>query len=65
MVRETLTKIPENVKRQLDEYKRLYNGLPDRREETIARSAGYLLGLRDAGIITERERQILFVYTTV
>ena len=25
----------------------------------------YTLGLRDAGLITERERQILFVYTTI
>lgn len=25
----------------------------------------YTRGLRDAGIITERERQILFVYTTI
>ena len=65
MVKETLNKVPESVKRQLDEYKRMYEGIPNRREETSARAAGYVLGLKDAGLITERERMALFVYTTV
>jgi hypothetical protein len=65
MTKETLNKIPKEIQGQLNTYKKLYAGLPDKRVETRARMAGYVQGLRDAGLITERERQILFTYMTV
>ena len=72
MTRETIEKLPENVRREIEQIRADYN----RRKQdkyystaTFAEAAGYRSGylkaLRDAGIITEQERKIIHVYTTV
>ena len=63
MVKETYERMSKGIQRQLDTFKTQYRNLPNK-DETRARMAGYVLGLRDAGFITERERQVLFVYMT-
>lgn len=65
MTKEVLNKLPKNILVTIENYKKHYNGLPDRRDETRGSMAGYVQGLRDAGAITERERQIIFIYMTV
>lgn len=68
MTKETLDKIPENVRFEIELIrKRMKNTKNDieRRDVVTEYSYAYGKGLRDAGLITERERQILFVYTTV
>lgn len=65
MTKEVLNKLPENILVTIENYKKQYNGLPDRKDENRGRMAGYVQGLRDAGAITERERQAIFVYMTV
>ena len=65
MTREVLNKIPENVRSKIDAFRRNYNN--DSINKDVARegSYAYTLGLRDAGLITERERQVLLIYTTI
>lgn len=65
MTREVLNKIPENVRSAIEELRRDYYNDALNIDKVRSRAYGYTLGLRDAGLITERERQILFVYTTV
>jgi hypothetical protein len=68
MTRETLAKMPANIRAEIEDCRRSYKaeGFPQWHYDIAReRSAAYVKGLRDAGLITERERQILFVYTTV
>lgn len=65
MTREVLNRMPENVKFVLETLRKDYKNAALDKAEVRCRAAGYTQGLRDAGFITERERQILFVYTTV
>lgn len=65
MTREVLRKMPDNVKRAIEDLRKDYKNEALNKDCVRNRSAGYVQGLRDAGLITERERQILFVYTTV
>ena len=64
MTRELIERLPKNI---IDEIDRLstdyHNGY--KKDETRARLAGYCKGLRDAGLITEYERKVLFVYGTI
>ncbi len=64
MTREVLEKIEKQypaVRAHIEALRRDYKAF-----NNSCRLAGeYTQALRDAGIITERERQILFVYTTV
>ena len=65
--RELINKLPEQVRERAYRYREVYAHcyVPRLREETRNRMAGYALGLKDAGLLTERERQLLFVYMTV
>lgn len=65
MTKDVFEKMPEAVQTQLESIKKDYKNRALNRDKTRARLAGYVLGLRDAGLISERERQILFVYGTV
>ena len=74
MTRELLNKLPQKVRDEIERLRGEYKKGVDaddprywitRRENVRFVVRGYLTGLRDAGLITERERQILTVYTTV
>lgn len=65
MTKQVLNKIPANVRAALEQLRKDYKNDALNKGESRNRSAGYVQGLRDAGLITERERQILFIYTTV
>ena len=65
MTRETLEKLPEVVRKNVEGLRHDYNGRVVNRDVARAQAAWYMKGLRDAGLITERERQILVIYTTV
>ncbi len=65
MTRELIARLPANVLSYVEECRKAYKNPVLDKDEVRARLAGYVMGLRDAGLITERERQILFVYGTV
>lgn len=65
MTREVINKMPEKVMDVINMYRKDYANPTIRKDVTREGLAGYVKGLRDAGLITERERQILFVYGTV
>ena len=68
MVREVLDRMPEAVIRQIEVYKqdyRKYEKDYKLRDTTRACASAYVRGLMHAGLITNRERQALFTYTTV
>lgn len=63
MTRELLDKLPVGVLNGIERIKSEYkNG---KKSETRKELSGYVRALRDVGLITERERQILFVYATI
>lgn len=62
---DVLDKIPEHVRAKIERLRKAYkNGYPNW-ETAMANSSSYCEGLRDSGLITDRERMILFIYTTV
>ena len=65
--RELLERLPDYVRKNVEDFRSSYTKTKDyhRQAETRTRMAGYVLGLRDGGLITERERQILFIYMTI
>ena len=66
--RELISKLPQNVMDRIDGMKKAYKAsYPGERKHEEARNMinGYTRCLMDAGLITERERQILYVYATV
>jgi hypothetical protein len=63
--REVFNRMPEAVKNRLESLRMTYKSNVLDRGETRAELYGYTQGLRDAGLISDRERQILFVYGTV
>lgn len=70
MTKQLLDKLPEAVMRTVEAYRKMYADAERERavlarEIVRGRMAGYAQGLRDAGLITERERQTLFIYMTV
>ena len=65
MTRETLAKLPETVLKNLEGLRHDYKGGVVNKDIARAQAAWYVKGLRDSGMITERERQILYIYTTV
>lgn len=65
MTKELIERLPRNVVESVEELRKDNKNSAISKDETRARLSGYCKGLRDAGLITERERQILFVYGTV
>lgn len=73
MTKELLNVLPKNVLATVEAFRRDYKQLEENGDnarlkygnEYRARMAGYARGLMDAGLITERERQTLFIYMTV
>ena len=67
MTRETINKLPENIREVIEDLRKEYKNAVEYNRQGAKRErlAGYVMGLRDAGLITERERQIIFVYCTV
>lgn len=68
MTKKTLDRMPESVRMKLERFRAAYRAegfAPKHYDETRARAAAYVDGLKDAGLINERERQILFIYTTI
>ena len=67
MTRETIAKLPEAAQKEIDLLRNAYktNDAYHDREITRARAAGYTSGLQDAGIITDMERRVLYIYVTL
>ena len=65
MTREVISKMPKRVVDALNQLRKDYYNNALNADEVRKESYGYTKGLRDAGIITERERQVLFIYTTI
>ena len=67
MTTETLEKLSPNTRTTIENIRAEYKNAvgANRKCAKRERLAGYVMGLKDAGMITERERQILFVYGTV
>lgn len=65
MIREVLEKMPKNVRTELENIRKARKNGCMTDNEARQRAAGYTQGLYDGGLITERERQKLFIYTTV
>lgn len=66
--RELIAKLPQNVMDRINGMKKTYKAFhPGERKHDEARDMinGYTTGLMDAGMITDRERAILFIYATV
>ena len=64
MTRKTLSKLPAHIRSRIESFKEAYyeSGFSS---FVRARTAGYLEGLKDAGLITESERKVLFTYATL
>lgn len=67
ITKNIIDKLPKHVLDTVEKYRFEYTHHTDMhlQAETRTRMAGYVLGLRDAGLITEFERRALFVYMTV
>ena len=63
--REVLEKMPKIVRWKIDDLRKDYKNEALNKYKVRAQIYGYTNGLRDAGLITESERQKLFVYATV
>ena len=66
--RELIARLPENVMERINGMKKTYKAfIPGERkhDETRLIINAYITGLKDAGMITERERQILYCYATL
>ncbi|MBQ6132699.1 MAG: hypothetical protein IJI65_00940 [Lachnospiraceae bacterium] len=73
--KEVIKRLPENVVRKIEDYRKRYTVLSNKLvrsgrefwelENTRSAMNAYALGLRDAGVITEQERKVIFVYMTV
>lgn len=65
MTRKVLEKLPEIARTNLEWLRKEYKSELGDKDVARAKAAWYVKGLKDAGLITERERQFLFIYTTV
>ena len=72
--REAVERLPENIREKIEEYRKDYKSAMLKRHEDrwateseVIRSEvwGYIKALKDAGVITELQRRILTVYSTV
>lgn len=68
MTKQVLDKLPTAAFNKVNAYRNTYRGAKNdarRREVAHVAMMAYVCGLRDAGLITDRERRIVFVYMTV
>ena len=68
MTREVIEKLPPNVREKIEAFRRERKGFEGdylRQDLIRERAGGYTQGLCDGGLLTDRERQIVFIYTTV
>lgn len=65
MTRELIARMPKKVVDTLNALRKDHKNDALDTDAVRKESYGYTKGLRDAGLITERERHVLFVYTTV
>ena len=67
MTRELLNRLPTIVMNKVEYFRMKYTTTEDTRERDSIRNSmsAYAHGLADAGMLTDRERQTLFVYMTV
>ena len=63
--RELIQRLPDTVVKQIEVLGKKYKNSTVSLEEARSELYGYTNGLRDAGLITERDRKILFIYGTV
>lgn len=66
MIRKALAKLNEKQLKMVKHYQTNRNsGIENLEEEARFGAIGYLTALMDAGVITDRERMALYVFTTV
>ena len=65
MTRDLIDRLPNSIRSHIERLRREYTNDGFDHDAVRKELYGYTLGLRDAGLLTERERQILFVYGTV
>lgn len=63
--KELLNRMPKEVVNRLEQGRKDYHNNALDQDKVRSGNAQYVLGLRDAGLITDRERMKLFIYTTV
>ena len=63
--REIFNKLPDDAQRNFELLRKGYKNEEQSREKYRAALYGYTLGLRDSGLVSERERWNLYVYGTV
>ena len=63
MTQRTIEKLPHNVLEHIEVLKTNYKRSGTETDRLA--SYNYMLGLKDAGLITEQEKCVLFIYTTV
>jgi hypothetical protein len=66
---DVYNKMPEKVRKSLDVYKTIYSVAKEHEQYLTAkeirfRASAYCKALMDAGLITDRERSMLFILTT-
>ena len=65
MTRKTLEKLTEKQLKTVKDLKSRYHDGRLKKENTRSEMRGYVKGLADAGIISERESQVVFCYMTI
>ena len=63
MTNEAIEKLPQDVRKHLEEYNEIITTRSNPfKEEYKHRLQGYLWALKDAGIVTEVEKRNLYIY---
>lgn len=62
--RELLDSLSDTIRDRLKNYRAIYSAAPDKRVASDC-VMHYLRGLQDAGAITQRGYQMLYIYTTL
>lgn len=63
--KDVFGRMPESVIRSLKQFREMKDGNYLHDKELSHRAYEYTNALRDAGFITEVERRVLFLYTTI
>lgn len=61
-MKELIDSLPENIRFQLELFRKNYKNTAISKEITRAEVTGYTKGLRDASLITDQQRGMLCVY---